>query len=146
VPYAKAMEELIDELRLSLHCVTQASEELHAGEPVTVGMRAVLEFLLLHSDSSVPAIARSRHVTRQLIQMLVNSLLEQRLVQLRENPAHRRSPLVALTPEGEKLILRMRKREERFFDAMSREVSESRIHSAVRTLRAIRLELSEEEA
>ena len=40
-------------------------------------MRAVLEFLLRNSDSTVPTIARKRHVTRQHIQSLVNPLLEQ---------------------------------------------------------------------
>jgi DNA-binding MarR family transcriptional regulator len=144
MPYAKVMEELIDELRLGLHRVAEVSEELHAEEPVSVSMRAVLEFLLRNSDSSVPTIARSRHVSRQLIQLLVNALLEQELVELRDNPAHRRSPLIALTPAGEKLIRRMRSREARFFEAMSRNLSEARIAAATRTLRAIRAELSEE--
>ena len=142
--YAKAMEELIDELRLSLHRVAQVSEELHRDEAVTTGMRAVLEFLLLHSDSSVPTIARSRHVTRQLIQQLVNALLEQQLVELRDNPAHRRSQLVALTKPGRDTIQRMKKREAHFFDGMSQEVSEARLAAATRTLRALRQELTEE--
>jgi len=144
MPYAKAMEELIDELRLSLHRVAQVSEELHRDEAVTTGMRAVLEFLLLHADSSVPAIARSRHVTRQLIQQLVNALLEKQLVELRDNPAHRRSQLVALTKRGRDTIQRMKKREARFFDGMAQEVSEARLAAATRTLRALRQELTEE--
>ena len=41
------LEELIDELRLSLHRVTRVSEELHADEPISIGMRAVLEYLLV---------------------------------------------------------------------------------------------------
>ena len=53
----KALEGLIDELRLSLHRVTRVAEQLHADEPIPIGMRAVLEYLLLNSESTVPAIA-----------------------------------------------------------------------------------------
>jgi DNA-binding MarR family transcriptional regulator len=137
----KALEELINELRLGLHRVTQVSEALHAEEPISIGMRGVLEYLLRNSDATVPTIARSRHVSRQLIQTLVNGLLEQEFVVLLENPAHRRSPLVSLTPEGEETIARMQRRERRFFESMQSSVSEARLTAATRTLRAIRGEL-----
>ena len=137
----RAMEELINELRLSLHAVTQIAENLHAEEPISIGMRAVLEYLLRNSDATVPTIARSRHVTRQLIQTLVNALLEQRLVSLRENPAHRRSQLVSLTAAGEEVIQRMRRRERKLFEQTRSRISEARITAATRTLRGIRAEL-----
>ena len=134
------------ELRLGIHRVAQLSDELHSDEPITVGMRGVLEFLLLNSDSTVPTIARSRHVTRQHIQALVNPLLEQKLVELQSNPAHRRSPLLTLTRKGEEMIRRMRKREKRFFEAMSDDVSEQQITAAAQTLRAVRAQLKQVEA
>ena len=138
----KAFEELINELRLSLHRVTQVAEQLHAEEPISIGMRAVLEFLLNNSDSTVPAIAQSRHVSRQLIQTLVNALLEQALVTLLDNPIHRRSPLVSLTRDGEKMVQRMRRREHRYFESLPSSVSNARITAATNTLRAIRGELT----
>jgi DNA-binding MarR family transcriptional regulator len=142
----KAFEELINELRLSLHRVTQVAEQLHAEEPISIGMRAVLEFLQKNSDSTVPAIAQSRHVSRQLIQTLVNALLEQELVALVDNPIHRRSPLVSLTREGEKMLQRMRRREHRYFEALPSSVSSARIIAATKTLRAIRGELAGDES
>lgn len=141
---AKALEGLIDELRLSLHRIQQVSEELHADETISIGMRGVLEYLLRNSDATVPSIARSRHVSRQLIQTLVNALLEQRLVTLVDNPAHRRSPLVSLTPDGEALIQRMRRKERKFFASLGSGVSEARLTAATRTLRALRAELHRE--
>jgi len=95
------LDDLLDEVRLLWHVAVQATERLHDGEAVTVGMRAVLEFLARNGPRSVPDIARSRLVTRQHIQSLVNGLLELRLVSLEDNPAHRRSSLVQLAPEGE---------------------------------------------
>lgn len=142
----KALEALIDELRLGMHRITQVSEELHADEPISIGMRGVLEYLLRNSDATVPTIARSRHVSRQLIQTLVNALLEQELVTLIENPAHRRSPLVSLTREGEQLIQRMRRKERKFFESLPGDISEARITAATRTLRALRAQLTGDES
>jgi len=141
----KALEGLIDELRLSFHRVTQVSEELHADEPISIGMRGVLEYLLRNSDATVPTIARSRHVSRQLIQTLVNALLDQGLVALVDNPAHRRSSLVSLTPDGGGLIQRMRRKERTFFESLQSSVSEARLTAATRTLRALRAELTGDE-
>jgi DNA-binding MarR family transcriptional regulator len=132
------LEELIDELRLSLHRVTRVTEELHADEPISIGMRGVLEYLLRNAAATVPTIARSRHVSRQLIQTLVNELVEQRLVELVENPAHRRSPMVSLTPSGEAMIQRMRSKERKILKSVQSTVSEARVVSATRTLRAVR--------
>jgi DNA-binding MarR family transcriptional regulator len=107
-------------------------------------MRAVLEFLQRGGAASVPHIARSRHVSRQHIQSLVNPLADEGLVELRANPAHRRSPLFGLTPLGERLIRRLRQRERRAFGSMDIDVSERQLEAATRTLRALRLSLGEE--
>ena len=40
------IEALLDEVRLLYHRMVQVGEQLHADEPVTLGMRAVLEFIL----------------------------------------------------------------------------------------------------
>ena len=113
------IDELFDQVRLMWHVMVLTAERLHDEEPVTLGMRAVMEFLARNGPAAVPDIARSRHVTRQHIQALVNELLELRLVSLDENPAHRRSALVRLTPEGKKGIERMKRRERQFFDGLA---------------------------
>ena len=76
-----------------------------------MGMRAVLEFLRRNGPATVPTIARSRGVSRQHIQALVNLLLGQHLAEAADNPAHRRSLLVQLTAKGAQTIDRMRRRE-----------------------------------
>jgi DNA-binding MarR family transcriptional regulator len=59
----------------------------------------------------VPEIARARGVTRQHIQVGVDELAAAGLVELVDNPAHRRSRLVTTTTAGVETIERMQRRE-----------------------------------
>jgi DNA-binding MarR family transcriptional regulator len=133
-----SLDELFDQVRLVWHVLVQTTERLHEGEPVTLGMRAVLEFLARHGPTAVPEIARSRDVTRQHIQALVNDLLELRLVSLDDNPAHRRSALVRLTAEGQRAIDRMRRRERQFLERLELEARPDDLRRAATTLSAVR--------
>jgi DNA-binding MarR family transcriptional regulator len=121
--------------------MVQAAERLHEGEPVTIGMRAVLEHLSLNGPATVPAIARSREVSRQHIQTLVNDLVAGGLAALEPNPAHQRSALVRLTPEGKAAIGRMKRRERRIFDALELDAGEGEIRRATKTIREVRRSL-----
>jgi DNA-binding MarR family transcriptional regulator len=132
------IESLLNEVRMLFHRAVQVGEELHGDEPVTVGMRAVLEYVCRHGPASVPQIARRRLVTRQHIQTLVNKLLEGGLVALDPNPAHRRSPLVGLTPAGTRLIERMLRREARFYADLRPDVRREAIEQAAATLARVR--------
>ena len=132
------LEELLDEVRLLWHVLAQSAEQLHAKEPVTLGMRAILEFLAFGGPTTVPRIARSRHVTRQHIQTLVNALLDLDLVVLETNPEHRRSALVRLTPKGQKAIVRMKQREQRFLERLGFGAKTTELVQAAQTLRTIR--------
>jgi DNA-binding MarR family transcriptional regulator len=138
------LDELLDEVRLLWHVMIQEAERLHEDEPITLGMRAVLEFLARSGPTAVPDIARSRHVTRQHVQGLVNDLLELRLVSLDDNPAHRRSALVRLAPEGQKAIDRMKRRERQFFDGLELKVRPDDVRQATASLRTIRHALGRE--
>jgi DNA-binding MarR family transcriptional regulator len=135
---SELVEDLIDQVRLTWHVTVRAAERLHGDEPVTLGGRAVLEFLAQRGATAVPEIARARQVTRQHIQALVNGLLELRLVARADNPAHRRSGLVQLTLEGRKAIERMKRRERRFFDALELQARPDDLRQAAATLRAVR--------
>ena len=123
----KIAEELLDEVRLLFHVGTEAAERLHAEESVGASLRAVLEHLTHHAPTTVPAIARSRRVSRQHIQVLVNELLELGLVRLEDNPAHARSHLRA----RERVVLG---------NATAR-IGSGRMRQAIRTLRDLRTAL-----
>lgn len=134
----REIDELLNQVRLLHNRIVQVGEAVHAEEPVTLGMRAVLEYLSANGPATVPDIARSRSVTRQHIQMLVNGLLDEALVRLEENPAHKRSSLVALTADGDRLIRRLRQREARLLDETDFRATRDEIRRATRTLEKIR--------
>lgn len=132
------LDELVDETRLLWNLLVQIGERLHAGEEVTLGMRAILEHLGREGPSTVPGIARSRGVSRQHVQVLVNAVVGRGLVAERANPAHQRSPLLHLTPAGTRTLERMKRREEKAVAESALDVPEAELARAARTLRRVR--------
>ncbi|MBY0273839.1 MarR family winged helix-turn-helix transcriptional regulator [Candidatus Binatia bacterium] len=56
--------------------------------------------VLSEGEWTVPQVARRLGISRQAVQRIVDVLAEQGLVRIVDNPAHRRSALVALTRAG----------------------------------------------
>ena len=133
-----ATEQLINEVRLLYQSLIQIGEEIHQGSNISMGMRAVLEYLDRNGAVTVPQVARARRVTRQRIQTLVNALLAMNLVEHLPNPASRRSPLISLSTTGAATILDMRRREGR---EMNVSLSDRKILAAAKTLSQLRLAL-----
>ena len=135
---AHEIETLLNEVRLLYHRMVQVAEEIHSDEPVTLGMRAVLEFLLKNGPTTVPEIARSRFVTRQHIQTLVNELRAGDFLTLEDNPSHRRSFLVTLTGEGARMIRRMRRREEQLYRDTDLGLNPDQLAASAHALKEVR--------
>lgn len=55
-------------------------------------------------ELTVPAIARRLGVTRQNVQRIAHELVADGLATFEDNPDHRRSPLVRLTPHGREVL------------------------------------------
>jgi len=143
-PHKEALDGLLNEVRLLFHRAVQAAESLHAGSPVSLGMRAVLESIQRDGPATVPQVARRRYVTRQHIQSLVNALVDAGFVTVEPNPAHRRSGLVTLTPAGRRAIEGMKRREARLWDETGLDVSADAVEQAARTLARVRRALRTE--
>lgn len=139
------IEKLLNEVRRLYNHIYHVGETLHADEPITIAMRAVLEFLQRNGPATVPDIARSRSVTRQHIQMIVNSLRDEALVKLEPNPRHKRSSIVALTPEGERTINRMLQRETLLLDDARFDATRDEIRAAAKTIEKVRRSINPKE-
>ena len=65
------------------------------------GALGFMRSLALLGPLTVPQIAQMRRTSRQRMQRLADELVTEGLVELIDNPKHRRSKLVRLTPKGD---------------------------------------------
>src|SRR5262249_19593397 len=96
-----AMDAVIGETVALFHRLRDASQQVHGQGELSSGRWGLLRDLDRLGPQTVPQMARSRPVSRQYIQTLVDGVVKQGLVELVENPAHKRSPLVELTAKGQ---------------------------------------------
>ena len=133
-----AFEEVIDEITGLFHMLHAVAAQLHGGGELTAGRRGILRGLDRLGPQTVPQMARARPVSRQYIQMLVNELEAEGLVDLYDNPAHRRSRLVRLSSTGRDTLAEMYRREAELYTALDLTVSENELRDAAGTLRRVR--------
>jgi len=121
-----------------LHSLWQAQPAKgQAGQTLTYAERGVLESLVRDGAQTVPGIARERLVSRQHIQKLVDKLARKRLVELRTNPAHKTSPLVDATIDGERAYTVAASDEAVVLSAIAPKLATADLGSALAALRAL---------
>ena len=124
-------------VRRLFHKLGYGVAALHQNSSVSVGMRAVLESVIDGGPQTVPHMAKIRPVTRQHIQTLVNELLDGNYVEYIDNPAHKRSKLVAPTKRGMRVFEKMRSLESEAFKRAKIEVSPEELEAARKVLSAL---------
>lgn len=133
-PLASIMGETV----ALFHRLRVVTEEIHRLGELTSGKRGILASLDTSGPLTVPQMARTRPVSRQYIQSLVNELAKEGYVEFNENPAHKRSRLVHLTPEGKELFDSMIQREVKLLSRVKLEINEKELRTAASVLRAVR--------
>ncbi|WP_043627510.1 MarR family winged helix-turn-helix transcriptional regulator [Nonomuraea candida] len=103
-------------------------------EGLSVGVRAVLNLLREQGPMTVPQMGRAQALSRQFVQRMVNDAAERGLVELAANPAHKRSSLIRLTPEGRAAIDAVVERERRLLRQAGGDLTEAEIDSCLRVL------------
>ncbi|MEV5598392.1 MarR family winged helix-turn-helix transcriptional regulator [Streptomyces sp. NPDC052496] len=91
--------------------VVRATERELAGTGLTAGQHALLDALRTQGPRTVPELARALELDRQPVQRWVNHATELGLVEAAPNPAHRRSPLIQLTPHGSEVMSALQRSE-----------------------------------
>lgn len=135
---SKAIEAVFDEVRLLFHRLRRVADDLHDDLKVTAAMRGALEGLVRFGPQTVPAMARARPVSRQHMQLIVNELLQRKLVDTKDNPAHKNSPLVEITNKGAELLQGIKEQERLLLSKGRIQVSEKSLTCTVESLQAIR--------
>lgn len=115
-PQQASAEHVLDlsvaviEFYFRIEAITQAT----AGFATAGGEWGVLRNLVKEGPQTVPEMARTRPVSRQHCQTIVNTLEAQGLVEFVDNPKHKKSKLVRATKKGRARFESMRKQ---FLDA-----------------------------
>jgi DNA-binding MarR family transcriptional regulator len=117
--------------------LTAVGKRLGAVSPWGGGTWGFLRTLAVEGPRTVPQIARSRPVTRQLIQRIANELAAQGLVEFIDNPAHKRSKLLRLTTKGRLAHDESTARIEQVADALARDMDAERLRTTAETLKTI---------
>ena len=94
---------------------------------------------LMYSDQplTVSQIARNMGLTRQAVQTLVNGLCDTGLIELLENPDHKRAKLAELTSEGKSVYQQMESIQIPWANQLGSLVSQDDLEATLRTLRTL---------
>jgi DNA-binding MarR family transcriptional regulator len=133
-----AMDAVLGETVALFHRLRDASQQVHGQGELSSGRWGVLRNLDRSGPQTVPQMARSRPVSRQYIQFLVDGLTKQRLVELVENPAHKRSPLIQVTTKGKTVLEEMNRRATEVFQKLPVTLPERDLRRTASVLRTIR--------
>ena len=129
--------EVIWLIRRLFRAMARAADSYLGAYGLTAAHRAILEFLYPDQALSVPEIASRYQVSRQHVQVTVNSLLEDGFLEAIENPRHKRSRLIAMTRVGRDLFSKIRKVEAKHVDALFEDIPPDDIAATRRTLEAM---------
>lgn len=139
----RQMIALAGAVRAVFNRLKAMGDELHGDLEITTAMRAVMETLSAAGPMTVPQIAREKGVTRQHIQLLTDALLEAGHAIAKENPAHRRSPLIALTDKGKRVFEKMSAREVPIIEEIAGEFDLKELERATQLLNRLSARLEE---
>lgn len=129
-----AVDELTMTAALLYFRMRRAAEEMMREGAQSSGRRSVLKSLEKSGPQTVPQMARVRAVSRQHIQKLVNGLSDDGLVELIDNPAHRRSKLVQITAAGREAADATLEREAQILPELVRGIPLEDLETATRVL------------
>jgi len=107
-----------------------------AEHEVSMPMRAVLE-QLVDGPRTVPQVARSLWLPRQVVQRLADAAARLGYLRFVDNPAHRRSRLAGLTPDGRRVFGEIHERELRQLRELADRLDPGDIAAAVRVISAL---------
>ena len=101
------------------------------------GAFGFMRSIALLGPLTVPQIAEMRPTSRQRMQRLADELADEGLVKFVDNPKHRRSKLVRLTPKGEARYRELSARLLSIASTMAGAVSEADIHKTTEIVRQL---------
>ena len=105
------------------------------------GVWGLLRSLRLEGPQTVPALARSRPVSRQHIQTLADAMAADGLIAFKPNAAHKRSQLMTLTAKGEQVYEALTKKLAAISDDLAADMDAKKVVATAETLNILAAKL-----
>ena len=129
-----SVHEVVHLLRPLVLQVARVLDGRLVAHRLTPGACAALEFLAENGPQTVPDIARRWTLGRQNVQRVADALIARGLVERVENPGHRRSMRLCLTPDGVALFRALRTEEQDLIAALTPGLGQDDVESCRRVL------------
>ncbi|MFF5208643.1 MarR family winged helix-turn-helix transcriptional regulator [Streptosporangium sp. NPDC000396] len=138
-----AFSELVIEVFRANGLLLAAGDDLARPVGLTSARWQVLG-VIEHEPSSVAQVARAMGLARQSVQQTADSLAADGLITFEENPRHRRSKLMALTPQGHAALDHVARCQAEWANRIAERMTLTELNAAIETLRKVGRELGAE--
>ena len=132
---------LCDENVLFYLRMSALAAKIHRKGPLSGPRRTILAGLAQAGPRTVAQMARERGQARQRIQPIVNSLIEEGLLEPVANAAHKQSPFIVVTSKGRKEVERIHRLERAWRARANYRLSRVKVNEAIEVLRTVRREM-----
>jgi DNA-binding MarR family transcriptional regulator len=132
---------LCDENVLFYLRMSALAAKIHRKGPLSGPRRTILAGLAQAGPRTVAQMARERGQARQRIQPIVNSLIEEGLLEPVPNAAHKQSPFIVVTSKGRKEVERIHRLEQAWRARAKYRLSRVKVNEAIEVLRTVRREM-----
>ncbi len=135
------MHVLVNSVRRTYNRLRHTTDRIHENLGISAPKRTLLMDLYRMGPQTVPVLAASRYISRQIIQTQVNELKKEGYVEARANPEHKRSLLIALTAAGQDTVRQMVAAENAFLQELDWLPEDGDLKSCIQLLDAIHEQL-----
>jgi len=139
----RAIEDLIIEIVATFFLLRAEGMRIGVVSSSGEGYWSVLRLLKIYGTQTVPQLARYRYVPRQSVQKLANEMLKDGVIELVNNPAHKRSKLLRLTPKGEVVFQEMSDRIAKLAEALAEQQNATQLQNAADVVKKLHEQLRE---
>lgn len=139
----QAIEDLIIEIVATFFLLRAEGMRIGVVSPSGEGYWSVLRLLKLNGPQTVPQLARYRYVPRQSVQKLANEMLKDGVIELVNNPAHKRSKLLRLTSKGDIVFQEMSDRIAKLAETLAKQQDAVQLQNAADVVKKLHEQLRE---
>ena len=137
----QAIEDLIVEIVATFFLLRAEGIRIGVVSSSGEGYWSVLRLLKVRGPQTVPQLARYRYVPRQSVQKLANEMLHDGVIEFLNNPAHKRSKLLRLTPKGEAVFQEMSDRIATLAETLAEQQDTAQLQNAANVVKQLHEQL-----